>query len=269
LLNVWKIFSWFFFLSFFIILGACSENNPTKEQSKEKVIQENIKESQTFEKPKDAGTHDIVEKIESKPEPSGPPPLANGVMIRITHVTDGDTLYAVTKVGAWSHKIRLSGFNAPECFKEKNGPFEKCIKDDEAFGLEAYKILKRIVDNLHGKRVKIICKNKGDSCEEDPFSRALASIQMPDGELLGKKLLLAGAAWSFTRYAFKYRADYCRAEATAIRKKVGMWKQGRAAAKTGMKNDTKNWYYNTKHTKTHDYLCTKAMGTSFSRLAGE
>ena len=61
----------------------------------------------------------VIEKKETKPEASGPAPLANGVMIRITHVTDGDTLYAVTQVGAWSHKIRLSGFNAPEWLKEK------------------------------------------------------------------------------------------------------------------------------------------------------
>jgi len=197
-----------------------------------------------------------------------PPPLANGVKGTIVHITDGDTFYVVTGVGGWAHRIRISGFNAPECKKVKNGRFQSCAYDDEAFGVDSYKIAKALIDK-HGRKWVISCKNVGDSCEKDPFDRYLATLKTESGVDLGKELLLAGAGWAYTKFPYAGRAGYCRAEAEAIRKRAGLWKSGRAKAKQGMNSTTQRWYYDRRKGMSHDDLCTKAIGSSFSKLAGE
>lgn len=208
------------------------------------------------------------------PEPAGkepigpPPPIADGVEVRVTHVTDGDTLYAVTQTGAWAHQMRLGGVNAPECKKTRVGSFMACVADDEFYGLEAYKELKKLVATQGGAKLKISCKMSGSECEKGDFGRFLVYLQHPDGYDVAEKLIAAGAAWSYTKFASDKRASYCKAEAAAIRGKLGMWKQGRPSVKNGMSTTTKNWYY-ARGSSSHDALCSAVMGESFAQAAGE
>lgn len=203
-------------------------------------------------------------KIEKLPPPKN---IANGVRVQVAHITDGDTLYLVTGVGGWAHRVRLLGVNAPECKKKKVGSFYSCSADDDYFGLKSYELVKNYLKSV-GK-MTIVCKNKGETCEKDDFDRYLVHLKMDDGKDLGAEIIRLGAAWAFTRYADDKRAERCSAEADAIKNRRGMWKDGRPAMQSKMSTTVKKWYYNRKKTQSHDYLCSKAMNKDFAKAAGE
>ena len=252
------------------VLLACSDppakNEKVSEKSSEPVVEKSVE-------PAPEPVVDAGPEVAPEPEPDeskDPPPIADGVKVRIVHVTDGDTVYALTRIGGWASRIRLLGFNAPECTKKKSGSFSVCNGDIEYFGVEAYKALQAIYTKYRGKQFLLTCVNKGDECEKDVFDRYLAYLQTPDGEDVGELLMKQGMGWAFTKFESTKRADYCKAEANAIRNKVGMWKQGgRTFVKGKMSSDTRNWYYSSKAGKSHDALCSQALGSSFQDLAGE
>ena len=171
--------------------------------------------------------------------------------------------------GGWASRVRLKGLNAPECFKSSSGAFQSCSGDEEYFGFESYKVLYQIV-NKAGKKGTIHCKMKGDGfCERDPYGRYLLFLSLRDGRDLGAEMIRRGAAWTFTRYPSDKLAEYCRSEAEAIRNRVGMWAKGRDFVKSKMNPSTRGWYFNKRYSKSHDGICSKALGRSFSKLAGE
>lgn len=204
----------------------------------------------------------LIEKIPP------PPPVSDGIKATIVHVTDGDTIYVRTGIGGRYERIRLKGINAPECHKAFNGTFQYCDKDDEAYGLEAYKFVKDYVEK-HGDKVTITCVMSGDTCEQDGFDRYLATLRFEDGKDLAEETLRGGAGWTYTSFSFARTAEYCRAEADAIKAKRGMWLNGRAAVRTGMSTSTQSWYYNQTKSRSHDGICSQALGESFATLAGE
>ena len=203
-----------------------------------------------------------IEKIEP------PKPIADGVTARVTHVTDGDTVYVVTGIGARSERIRLKGYNAPECLKQQSGAFQACNEDDEFYGMDSYLFVRNLLASVESE-VTIRCEMAGAVCEQDSFDRYLASLTLRDGRDLGEEVLRAGAAWTYTSFSFARMGDYCRAEAEAIKAKRGMWKDGRAAVRAGMSQGTRSWYYNSNYTRSHDGICDQAMGESFAKAAGE
>lgn len=204
----------------------------------------------------------LIEKIPP------PPPVSDGANATILHVTDGDTIYVRTGIGGRYERIRLKGINAPECHKAFNGTFQYCDKDDEAYGLEAYNFVKSYVEK-HGDKVTITCVMNGETCEQDDFGRYLATLRFEDGKDIAEETLRGGAGWAYTSFSFARMAEYCRAEAEAIKAKRGMWTNGRAAVRTGMSTSTQSWYYNRTTSRSHDGVCTQALGESFATLAGE
>ncbi len=206
--------------------------------------------------------------FEKKPKPPKYP--KDGWSATIVHVTDGDTLHVTMYPGGWASRVRLKGINAPECQKGGNGGFQSCVADDEFFGLEAYKTLERLVKK-YGRKVIIRCKAGSDGfCSKDLFKRYLVYLEFKSsGEDLGRALLSEGAVWTFTRYPSEKLAEYCAAEAEAIKNRRGMWKNGRDYVRQKMKKSTRSWYYSRSRTKSHDAICSKALGKSFSKLAGE
>ena len=203
---------------------------------------------------------------ERKPLPVYP---SDGYSAIVTHIVDGDTLYLVMKPGGWASRIRLKGLNAPECKKKKEGAtsFYVCSADDEYYGLKAYEALKSLVSGAAHK-VRISCRQKNGACEKDSYNRYLAYLQLADQRDLGEVLLRAGVAWTFTRYANSKLAAYCRAEAEAIRQRRGMWSQGRDFVIQRMSHNTRSWYAS-RTGRGHDAICSKALGRSFAKLAGE
>lgn len=197
------------------------------------------------------------------------PPLRDGAKVKVRSVIDGDTVYVYpADKGRYPYyRIRLWGFNAPECYKGSRG----CYKDKEYYGLEAGKALNSMLwkpEQIFTVSCPIDGKN-GQVCKLDPYKRNLAYLLLPSGENSSVKMLRDGMGWVYTIFYPPLLKELCEAEAEAIRNKVGMWSKGREFVRQGMSTSTQGWYYHKTSYKTHDAICTKALGQSFAKLAGE
>lgn len=185
--------------------------------------------------------------------------LRNGSKARVGHVIDGDTLQVWVGTSApKSYTIRMLGLAAPECEKDyrltPDGSRLVCTSDDEYYGLASYEIMKGLVED---KQVTITCDVAANAwCEQDPFDRYLAYLQMPDGKDAAVELARAGGAFSYTDFTASKRADICRAEYEARDADRGMWVLGSVSqVLAGMHANTRGWY--NAH---HDTRCNQAIG---------
>ena len=207
----------------------------------------------------------LVEPGRPEPDlavPDKPDPLPrNGIRVRVSFVIDGDTVYVQTRDGGWEFVVRLAGLNSPECFKRRKGRWHTCYMDDEHYGNQAAREVEGFVS---GGYFTVRCNETDGACEKESFGRYLLALtSAADGKDLGERIVEAGAGWSYTKYAFDRRKAYCYAEARAIKARRGMWAQGRAFVKSKMSSISKAWY------EKHDQRCTTAMGSSFTKAAGE
>jgi endonuclease YncB( thermonuclease family) len=183
--------------------------------------------------------------------------LRNGVLARVGHVTDGDTLQVwVGTTAPKNYVIRMLGLASPECNKDyrqtPDGSRLVCVADDELYGLESYKVLRDLVE---GKTVRITCDvGPNEWCETDPFDRRLAYIEI-DGKDAATEVARAGAGFAYTVFAASKRGEICAAEFDARAAKRGMWALGTVdQVLAGMSADTRGWYKS--H---HDRRCNEAM----------
>jgi endonuclease YncB( thermonuclease family) len=183
--------------------------------------------------------------------------LRNGVIARVGHVTDGDTLQVWVGTSApKNYIIRMLGLAAPECDKDyrqtPDGSRLVCVADDELYGLESYKFLR---DLIEGKTVRITCDvAPNEWCETDPFDRRLAYIEI-DGKDAATEVARAGAGFAYTVFSASKRGQICEAEFDARAAKRGMWALGTVdQVLAGMSADTRSWYK--AH---HDRRCNEAM----------
>lgn len=91
---------------------------------------------------------------------------------RVTHVSDGDTLWVQALGGGEAQKLRLEGLDAPEL----------C----QPWGIEAYRALQGW---LLGQVVRVM------STGRDAYGRRLSQLQF-QGQDVGLWLVLQGHAWS-------------------------------------------------------------------------
>lgn len=120
---------------------------------------------------------------------------------RVTHVTDGDTLWVQPFHGGAVRRIRVDGIDAPEI----------CQVHGEAarFALMA---------RVQGRQVQVAGRRKDD------YGRLLARIHL-QGEDVGQWMVLAGHAWSYRHQ--RDAGPYAAQEALAREQGVGLWR-GRA-----------------------------------------
>lgn len=117
----------------------------------------------------------------------------NGKVIKIT---DGDTVY-ILDADRESHKIRLSGIDAPE----KKQPFGNKSKQM----LSGY---------IFGKQVTADCTAK------DRYKRDICTI-IKDGKDINAQMVTNGGAWVYRKY---YKGEhYYLAEKFAQDNKLGLW----------------------------------------------
>jgi endonuclease YncB( thermonuclease family) len=118
---------------------------------------------------------------------------------RVTHVSDGDTLWVQPLSGAAAQKLRLEGLDAPELCQR--------------WGEEARAALQGL---LRGQVVQV------QSLNRDTYGRRLARIQW-QGHDVGHWLVLQGHAWSST---FEGRAGrYAEAQQQAQAQRRGVFSQ--------------------------------------------
>lgn len=183
--------------------------------------------------------------------------LRHGTTARVGHIIDGDTVDVL--VDGVAFRTRIVGLDSPECEKESKTvdgiPRFRCVEDpgNDHWGWEAYC---QMVELASGQEVRVECEgtSEGDPCPLDVFDRSLAYLhRTSDGLDLGRALVRAGGAWTFTRYESARRADYCEAEDAATQEGAGMWAIGRQAVIDGMDGGTRNWYRN------RDERCRQAV----------
>lgn len=122
---------------------------------------------------------------------------------KVTAVKDGDTIEML--VNGKPIRIRLFGIDAPE----KGQPFGEKARQCAA--------------NLcFGKVVKAVQKSK------DQYRRVVAEVFLPDNSSLNYLLLRAGFAWHYKN--FSKSEVWATAEATAKKKKIGLWQDAHPVA---------------------------------------
>jgi endonuclease YncB( thermonuclease family) len=120
---------------------------------------------------------------------------------RVTHVTDGDTLWVQPLQGGEVRRIRMDGIDAPEI----------C----QVYGEAARRAL---TERVQGRQVVVQGRRKDD------YGRLLARIYVQD-EDVGQWMVLAGHAWSYRHQ--RSVGPYAAQETQAREQGLGLW-QGRA-----------------------------------------
>jgi endonuclease YncB( thermonuclease family) len=130
------------------------------------------------------------------------PAFADEVRGRVVAIADGDTL-TILDANKDQHRILLAGIDAPE----KNQPFGNQSKDN----------LSRLV---HSKAVVADCY------KIDRYQRRICRVHL-DGVDIPLAQVTSGLAWWYRTYSSEQtpveRADYERAEASAVAAHGGLW----------------------------------------------
>jgi micrococcal nuclease len=133
-----------------------------------------------------------------------------GVTHRVVKVLDGDT--AEIDINGQVKKVRFIGMDTPEVHDPR--------KPVQCYGREASA---RGHELLEGKMVGI----EYDQIvgETDKYSRTLAYIILPSGEIYNQKMIAEGYAHEYTYQgqAYKYQSNFKQAEVSAKSLGLGFW----------------------------------------------
>jgi endonuclease YncB( thermonuclease family) len=128
--------------------------------------------------------------------------FADQLQGKVIKVTDGDTVNVLTS-DFQTHKVRLSGIDAPE--------------KKQAFGNKSKQAL---ADDIDGKIVTV------DYNKRDRYQRIIGKIML-NGNDINLLQIKRGLAWHYKKYEKEQevedRAIYADAEYLAQRDKVGLW----------------------------------------------
>ncbi|MEA3395410.1 MAG: thermonuclease family protein [Pseudomonadota bacterium] len=116
---------------------------------------------------------------------------------RVTHVSDGDTLWVQPMRGGRPRKIRLDGVDAPEICQ----PYGVMARD-------------RLAQQVAGRMVQVLPRR------HDDYGRLLARVSV-QGQDMGRWMVRQGHAWSH-----RYRGQpgpYASLEARARAQRLGLW----------------------------------------------
>lgn len=116
---------------------------------------------------------------------------------RVTHVSDGDTLWVQPMRGGRPRKIRLDGVDAPEICQ----PYGVMARD-------------RLAQQVAGRMVQVLPRR------HDDYGRLLARVSV-QGQDMGRWMVRHGHAWSH-----RYRGQpgpYASLEARARAQHLGLW----------------------------------------------
>jgi endonuclease YncB( thermonuclease family) len=127
---------------------------------------------------------------------------ADQLVGKVIKITDGDTVNVLTNDNH-THKIRLSGIDAPE--------------KKQAFGNRSKQAL---MDLIYGKTVSV------EFNKLDKYQRAVGKVTF-NGQDVNLRQIKLGLAWHYKKYEKEQdvedRSIYANAEYLAQRDKVGLW----------------------------------------------
>jgi micrococcal nuclease len=140
--------------------------------------------------------------------------ITTALSVQVVSVIDGDTL-RVQMPGDAVKKVRVIGIDTPEIAHPPDGDPAQCY-GPEAADLTAQLVPEGTVIRLESDPV---------AGEQDRYGRRLAHVWLPDGLLLSRHLLQAGAAREYTYQDqnYRYRSEFRADERTARQTERGMW----------------------------------------------
>jgi endonuclease YncB( thermonuclease family) len=128
--------------------------------------------------------------------------IADQLQGKVIKVTDGDTVNVLTDDNQ-THKVRLSGIDAPE--------------KSQAFGNKSKQAL---ADDIDGKTVTV------EFNKRDKYQRIVGKITV-NGKDVNLNQIKRGLAWHYKKYENEQdvedRSIYANAEYLAQRDKIGLW----------------------------------------------
>ncbi|MDP3778406.1 thermonuclease family protein [Methylotenera sp.] len=128
--------------------------------------------------------------------------FADQLQGKVIKVTDGDTVNVLTDDNQ-THKVRLSGIDAPE--------------KSQAFGNKSKQAL---ADDIDGKTVRV------EFNKRDKYQRIVGKITV-NGKDVNLNQIKRGLAWHYKKYENEQdvedRSIYANAEYLAQRDKIGLW----------------------------------------------
>jgi micrococcal nuclease len=116
---------------------------------------------------------------------------------------DGDTL-----VLDGGERVRLIGVDTPETVDPR--------RPVQYFGKEASAFTGRLVE---GKKVRLEFGQES----YDRYGRTLAYIFLEDGTFLNAEIIRQGYGHAYTRFPFRYQADFLALERQAREQRRGLW----------------------------------------------
>ena len=145
------------------------------------------------------------------------PDFSRQVAFEVIRVIDGDTILVKTDTG--SSRVRLIGVDTPETFHPS--------KPIEYYGKEASLFLTNF---LKGERVYLLYE--GEKASTDKYNRVLSYIyRTPDGLFANAEIIRQGYGRAYTRFPFKYKAEFRQLEQFAKQAKKGLWEPKAQAVK--------------------------------------
>lgn len=121
----------------------------------------------------------------------------------VVRVVDGDTLLLDGQ-----ERVRLIGVNTPESVDPR--------RPVQYFGKEASAFVRHVAE---GRRVRL---ESGDE-PRDHYGRTLAFVYLEDGTFLNAEIIRQGYGHAFTRYPFRYAAEFRALELEARGARRGLW----------------------------------------------
>ncbi|MBA4023899.1 MAG: nuclease [Gordonia sp.] len=140
--------------------------------------------------------------------------ITTALPVEVVSVIDGDTL-RVQMPGDAVKKVRVIGIDTPEIAHPPDSDPAQCY-GPEAADLTAQLVPEGTVIRLESDPV---------AGEQDRYGRRLAHVWLPDGLLLSRHLLQAGAAREFTYQGqnYSYRSEFRSDERAARANATGLW----------------------------------------------
>jgi len=136
------------------------------------------------------------------PEPPGRPVPASATRLCV-RVVDGDTLEL-----DGGERVRLIGVDTPETVDPR--------RPVQYFGKEASAFARRLAQ---GRSVRL----EYDQETSDRYGRTLAYVYLPDGTFLNAEIIRQGYGHAYTRFPFRYQAEFLALEREARAQGRGLW----------------------------------------------
>jgi micrococcal nuclease len=132
-------------------------------------------------------------------------------VFHVTRVIDGDTLLLSN-----GERVRLIGVDTPELHHP--------LKPVQYFAEEAFQFTRTMAE---GKEVRL----EYDWRRRDRYGRLLAYVYLEDGTFLNAEIIRQGYGFAFTKYPFRYMAQFRQYQREARENGRGLWKRREAKNK--------------------------------------